>query len=569
MGRDHLTRRTFIGGAGLSALGLYLAACGGSSSKLPPVSTAAAPTTPGATTSGGGPVAADIPGLRSAGGKPGGRLVNVFDVEGNSYDPAIGYSSTGWDAICNLLFASLYTYDADGSTPIANAAADMPEVNADRTVYTIRLREGVAFHNGRPVVAADYLYAWERVLDPANESWASSYITTIKGAQELYDGKAKTLDGVRAVDDMTLEVTLVQPDVTFIYALTQPFTAPVPKEEVSKYGKDFSTHVVGNGPYRLASYDSVGQKMVFQRFDAYHWKGLPYVDEIEFQWGIDQGVQLLKMQRGEAQIMGYGMDSTSRAKASASDAVKKLVFEQPLFASRWINLNPKTAPAFADVRVRQALNWATDREQLARLTGGEASAWGQAFPKDMLAGATRTFPGYGTDPAKAQSLLADAGVKELSFTMWISADPEPQIAQILQQQWKAIGVDVKLKKATPEAINELTLKGKIDSWISTYYAIYPTAIDVVSQYWETGGSANYTAYSSAQVDALMQQARAEEDTAARNGLLAQIEAIVGDEAAGVFVENVNWIMGVDQDRVKNFHYSGVYGTIYDRLWVEA
>ena len=119
---------------------------------------------------------------------------------------------------------------------------------------------------------------------------------------------------------------------------------------------------------------------MFTRFDDYYWKGLPYLDEVEFRWGIDQSVQLLMMQRGELDLMGYGLNAQSLAETSASDRLKKYRFEQRLLSSRWINMHPRVE-AFRDVRVRQALNWATDRDQLQRVTGGEATAWGAPFPK--------------------------------------------------------------------------------------------------------------------------------------------------------------------------------------------
>ena len=127
----------------------------------------------------------------------------------------------------------------------------MPTITKGGTVYTIPLRKNVLFHNGRPVVASDYQYSWTRLLDPKLASWASSYVYTIKGAKELFEKKAQKLTGVRVVDPHTIEVTLIQPDVTFLYALTQPFMAPVPREVVAKYGKDFSTHAVGNWPFAL------------------------------------------------------------------------------------------------------------------------------------------------------------------------------------------------------------------------------------------------------------------------------------------------------------------------------
>ena len=137
--------------------------------------------------------------------------------------------------------------------PLPNARPTCPTVSDDGLVYTIPLRAGVMFHHGRAVTAADYKYAFERALDPKNESWAASYIYTIDGAQEIYDGQAKERAASAVVDDMTLEVTLTQPDVTFLYALTQPFTAPVPDEEVERLGDNWGRDATGNGPYRSST----------------------------------------------------------------------------------------------------------------------------------------------------------------------------------------------------------------------------------------------------------------------------------------------------------------------------
>ena len=374
---------------------------------------------------------------------------------------------------------------------------------------------------------------------------------------------------MKVVDDHTLRVTLVQPDVTFLYALTQPFTAPVPREVVKRYGRNFSTHVVGNGPYALQSYDSQGQRMVFKRFPGYFWRGLPYVDEVEYRWGIDPGVLLLMMQRGEVDMLPNGFATTELQRINASSALKPYLFQQGLLASRWVNLQPRV-PAFRNPRLRQALNWATDREQLQRVTGGEGIAWGAPFPKDMLGG-QRTFTPYTYDPARAKRLLRESGIdpRSVQATLWVTDAPEPQLGQVLQQQWKALGIGVTLKQATYDTVNELALKGRCDAWISTYYAIYPTAIDVISQYWETGGSANYTKYSNALVDRLTRRARTTSDPARRNALLARAEAAIGGDGAGVFLENVNWLMGRNPKRIHNFHYSGVYGPYYDRLWLQA
>ena len=255
------------------------------------------------------------------------------------------------------------------------------------------------------------------------------------------------------IDPHTLEVTLTQPDVTFLYALTQPFMSPVPKEVVQKYGKNFSTHVVGNGPFKLEKYDSQGQTMLFSRFDKYFWSGLPYLDEVQFIWGIDPGVQILKLQRGEVDLLGDGFSAQALARVNASSSLKKYLFQEPLLSARWTNLHPRV-PAFKDKRVRQALNYATDRAALERLTSGEASAWGVPFPKGML-GKQRTFKPYTFDLDRAKSLMKAAGVSNVQATLWVSDDPEPLVGQFLQQAWQAVGVHLTLKQATADAVNEL------------------------------------------------------------------------------------------------------------------
>jgi ABC-type transport system substrate-binding protein len=125
-----------------------------------------------------------------------------------------------------------------------------------------------------------------------------------------------------------------------------------------------------------------------------------------------------------------------------------------------------------------------------------------------------------------------------------------------------------VKQIGLDASYELSLDDKLDAWFSTYYAIYPTAIDLL-QYYTSDGTSNYTGYSNPEVDRLVAQASETFDPTARDTLLAQVEQIIGDDAVHVFLQNVNWLMGVNQERLQNFYYSGVYGAYYDRLWVES
>jgi peptide/nickel transport system substrate-binding protein len=567
-GARPLSRRELLAGAGTGVLAMYLVGCDHSSSKAPRT-TGAGPVTSGRdTATDGEAVGIGVPGPSAVGGTPGGRLVVVFHAAGNSNDPAIAQTGAGWDSICNLTYASLYAY-SDTNDPQPDCALDLPQISADGLTYTIPLREGVMFHNDREVTADDYVYAWDRVLDPATGSWAASYLYPIQGAKERYEDGAATVTGLKALNPRTIQVTLVKPDVTFLYALTQPFMAPVPKEEVDKYGTDFQSHVVGNGPFKLTTYDPSGKTMLFDRHDGYHWHGLPYVDQVEYRWGVNPGVQIRQLSKSQADVLADGLDPLNLAKMRSDPKLKNQIVEQPLFAQRWVSLDQSRQRLFQDPRVRQALNYATDRHALTRVTGDTAVTFGAPFPKD-LPGFPRTFKPYAYDPEKAKALLAEAGVIRPTFEFWLRSDrsDELRLGQILQQQWAAVGISAKIRgAANSEALEQLTIENECDAWFSRYDGAYPTMLDLVGQYYETDGASNFTHYSNPQIDELTAKARQTTEEVARDTVLAKVEQLLGDDAVHVYLQSGNWLMGVDRRRVKNFHYSGVYGSYYDRLWL--
>jgi peptide/nickel transport system substrate-binding protein len=554
-GRRALSRRQLLMTAGAGAAGIYIAGCG-SSSKLP------AKATPG-----GEAVATGVPGPTVGKGTHGGRIVIAWENEPDSFDPAIGYSLPAWDAQCCLNMAPLLVFGENASDPVPNAAAAMPEVDAAGTTMTIKLRPGVKFHNGRPVTAADYKWTWERALLPATASWAGSYLYSIEGAEAVANGKAKKLSGVEAVDDMTLRVRLTQRDATFFNILAEPYTAALPREEVERHGKAFAKNIVGAGPFKLTEYDSRGQRALFVRNPDYFWKGLPYLDEVEYRWGIDPNLQLLQLKAGKIDALGGGVGASLVAKVNAQASLKPYVQPVALQAVRWVQLNVNRPP-FKDARVRQALNYAIDREQLGRLTFGESEPWGTPFPKN-LPDFRRTVEPYGHDPERAKLLLAEAGVDSPSFTFLTKGeDPWPKLAQVIQQQLAGVGVDMKIRTVSSSAFDALFNKGDGDAFSSDWYMVQPTALDIINTNYISDGSSNFCGYANADVDKLAKQASQVLDPGARNDILAQVEQHITQDAPGIYVASLNFILGRDPE-LENFQYNAIYGTYYDRLWKAA
>jgi ABC-type transport system substrate-binding protein len=515
-----------------------------------------------------------VPGPQPAsGGRYGGTVSVVWSDPPNSFDPAVGYNLTAWDAITEVVFfGSLMAYDKQLGGPVANIAASSPVISADSKTLTFTLRKGVKFHNGREIVASDFIYSWERMLAPALASWATSYLTSIEGANAVINGKTKTLDGVEAPDDYTLVVHLTAPDFTILNAFALPFTAPVPKEEVERLGDTaFGERPVGFGPFRITGYDSAGQTASFERFDDYMYPGLPYLDGVNYRWGVDPSVQLLQLQSGAVDLIGSGIPSSQAAHVLATPTLRALTQQRPSPGNLWLTIY-LDHPPFDNPKVRQALNWAVDRAEIGRVTYGTYAPWGAPFP-EQLADFTPTFKPYGYDPAKAKQLLAEAGYPHGFFaTLTISSDdPFPAIAQIVQAQLAGVGVRLSLNQVSSNALvslEEAAAKGgshlqlDADNW----YEVQPTPADEVDALYTTGASSNYNSYSNTEVDRLAAQARQTFDETARNKLYAQIQQIVGEDAPFVFLESALWLAGVSK-RLHNYQYRGETYTYYDRLWV--
>ena len=571
-GFGHTDRRGFLrltGAAGvLGALGTVggLAGC-----STGPASAAAGQTAPG----GGVRIREYVPGPQPvSGGRYGGTVSVVWSDPPNSLDPALGYNLTAWDAITELVFfGGLMAYDKQLGGPVANIAAGPPDVSADNTTLTFQIRPGVKFHNGREIVASDFIYSWERMLKPAMASWATSYLTSIAGANELIAGKAKSLEGVEARGDHTLVVHLSAPDFTILNAFALPFTAPVPQEEVERLGATaFGQTPVGFGPFRITSYNSAEQTAAFERFDDYMYPGLPYLSGVNYRWGVDPNVQLLELENGSVDLLGPGIPSSQAAYVLANPTLRGLAQQRPSPGNLWLTIYNLDKPPFDNPKVRQALNWAIDRTALGRETYGTYAPWGAPFP-EQVADFHPTFTPYGYDPAKAKQLLSEAGYPAgFSAALTVSSDdPFPTIAQVVQAQLGAVGVHLSLNQVSTNALVSLEeaeqsggghLQLDADNW----YEVQPTPADEVDALYVSGASSNYNRYSNPQVDALAARARQEFDEATRNQLYAQIQQIIGEDAPFVFLESALWLAGVGK-RLHNYQYRGETYTYYDRLWV--
>lgn len=374
--------------------------------------------------------------------KSGGEITITYKDDVATLDPAIGYDWQNWSMIKSL-FDPLMDY-VPGTTTLRPGLAESYELSEDGLTFTFHLRPGVKFHNGREMTAEDVKYSLDRVTDPATQSPGAGFFASIAGFDKVTSGEVKGLEGVKVIDPQTVEITLSRPDATFLHVMALNFAAVVPKEAVEEYGADFGKHPVGTGAYSLAEW-TIGQRLVFQKNPDYWQDGIPYLDSIVFEVGQEPIVALLRLQKGEVDVPGDGIPPAKFQEVMADPAQAARVVEGGQLHTGYITMNV-TEPPFDKVEVRKAVNMALDKNRIVQIINGRAVPATQPLPPSMP-GYTKDYAGYAFDPEGAKKLLADAGYPDGFETelFVMNTDPNPRIAQAIQQDLAAIGIKASLQ----------------------------------------------------------------------------------------------------------------------------
>lgn len=374
---------------------------------------------------------------RDPNAKPGGEIVITYKDDVATLDPAIGYDWQNWSMIKSL-FDGLMDYEP-GTTTLRPELAESYEISDGGQTFTFKLRPGVKFHNGREMTADDVKYSLERVVKPETQSPGAGFFATIKGFDELSGGSATELSGVTVVDPATVKIELSRPDATFLHVMALNFAHVVPKEEVEKHGADFGKNPVGTGAYRMTDW-TLGQRVVFEKNADYWNQGLPYLDKITFEVGQEPIVALLRLQNGEVDVPGDGIPPAKFQEVMDDPAQKARVVEGGQLHTGYITMNTNVAP-FDDVKVRQAVNMAINKDRIVQLINNRAIPANQPLPPSMP-GYVDDYAGYAYDVEGARKLLAEAGHPDGFETELyaMNTDPNPRIAQAIQQDLAAIGI---------------------------------------------------------------------------------------------------------------------------------
>ena len=473
----------------------------------------------------------------------GNTLRLAVETQIHSLDPAIAYDTFSWPLI-RLLYHGLLDYD-DGTNLVPWLAEEMPGISEDGRTYTFRLRKGVLFSNGREVLAGDFVYSLERILDPETASPGESFYRNIVGAREFQEARKEGPDveplhveGLQALDDYSLEISLLEPDLAFLNVMAMTFAYAVPREAVEEHGDDFFRNPVGTGPFLLTEWVR-GMRLQMVRNPRYTAGEPARLDGIHVMIGGDTLIHQMMFERGELDLKD-GIPIPDFVRITTDPKWEPYLVKALDARTVYLPMNCEMEP-FTDVRVRRAVNYGIDKERVLKLITGRAVPAHGVLPPSMP-GYNPELRSYEFDPEKARALLAEAGYAEgFELPLWVRSDTgyEVKVAEAIQQDLAQVGIKLDIRPvAFGTLIDILSRRGGAEFGVFGWSQDYPDPsnfLDVLlngERIVEVNCN-NAAFYSNPEVNALLAEAAAETDAARRLGIYGQVEQMVVDDAPWV------------------------------------
>lgn len=453
-------------------------------------------------------------------------------------DPGVTNNSFAQYVLINC-FEGLVTYDETGS--LVGGSAESWDISNDGLVYTFHLRDGLKWSDGTPLTAQDFVYSIQRVLTPATAAQYVSMVTGyVKNAQEFYDGTATAEDlGVKAIDDQTLEITLIQPTSYFIDVLSMWVYDPVQQATVEANGDSWTSSpetYVCNGPFKVTGM-SLNENVILEKNENYWDAENVTLEKLTFRYILDNSTALTAYESGEVDGI-ISVPSSDYARLKAEKAGLQVY---PSYGTVYYNINCEAEP-YNDPLVRKALCLAVDRQALID----------NVVQVDAQPAYSFLAPGYsvdGKDITEGRSdygLSATADVEAAQAALAEAGYPNGEGFPTLKLSYYQDDTVKKIVEAMAEMLkNNLNINVEVSSneWAIFYEDVQQGNYEVAAMGWsadylnpmsflplfKTGDSSNNSFYSNPEYDALVEQVMSEGDAAAAAELTMQAADLASND----------------------------------------
>jgi ABC-type transport system substrate-binding protein len=459
----------------------------------------------------------------------GGTYRRPLSNNPSTLDPAVIADIYGF-VVSQQIFDGLVQYD--GSLNIIPSIAESWKSSRDGLEWIFYLRRGVKFHNGREVTADDVVYSFTRILDPKTNSKAAEIFLKVRGAKDFIEGRARTVQGLRADDRYTIRIELTDASAPFVASLAMGYIKIVPREVVETLKSGFGFSPVGTGPFKLVHWKK-DEEIVLEANKEYY-AGRPFLDRLEYR--VYPGAPMEKMfanfEKGELEDTFVPNAIRERVQEG-----KQFQFVQrPILGTRFLGLNTNYGP-LTNPMVRQALCYAIDREALVReiQKGRFKTAYGILPPGTY--GYDPQFRPFPYDPERAKALLSKAGYpggKGLpTIQLWSSVRP-PDVElehEAIKKYLADVGIQLELQYHTDwPSFNSQVYEGKFPIFRYSWTADVPEPDNFLYRLFHSQSRNNFTRYRNNQVDRLLDQARGEQVYLKRIELYRRAENMILEDA---------------------------------------
>jgi peptide/nickel transport system substrate-binding protein/oligopeptide transport system substrate-binding protein len=444
-------------------------------------------------------------------------------------DPALIVDVTG-GSISAKLFNGLVRIGDDLS--VQPDIAKNWSISRDGLTYTFRLKHGIYFSNKREVKAYDFKYSFKRILDLKNKSPNTWVFGKISGTDEFMKGRADDVKGIKVIDDYTLEIRLNKPFSPFLSLLTMTAAYVVPKEEVDKWGPDFSSHPAGTGPFVLKEWLPNRELRLENRED--YFEGTAKVKGIIYRIIPEDLTAITEFELGNLDVITIPVSEYLRYK---NDPKKQnLISSIKGLNTYYLGLNC-SKPPFNSLNLRKAMNYAIDKKKILNTIYERRGRLASGPVPDAMRKWNESSH-YEYNPEKAKELIKKEGLNSIKINFYITADQEVvDIAEVIQSYIRAIGIEVRIKQLEWSAFKEAINKGEADMFYLSWWADYPDPENFLFPLFHSsnfGSGGNRTRYSNPTADSLIEKGQHTIDEKKRNFFYKKAEETIVADVPWVF-----------------------------------
>ncbi len=461
--------------------------------------------------------------------------LRLFGPDPLSIDPACASDAGSAEYIVEI-FSGLVSFDRD--LKVIPDIAEKWDVSPDGKVYTFHLRTNVTFHdNSRRVTADDFKFSMERALNPSTQSTvAEVYLDDIVGVDDFINGDAEEVTGIKVVNPDTLELTINEPSEVFIEKLTYPTAYVVDSREVGDstcFEGNWTLTPNGTGPFKLADWE-LGTKIVLEPNENFYLDPKPSLARVTYI--LSGGSSFTMYENDEVDLTGVGINNIESVRET-SNPLNAEYHQSPSLDVFYIGFNVNRPP-FDDPDVRKALNMAVDKEFLANEFLMKLASPAKGILPPGMPGYNEDLDAPEFDKDAASELLDSTGKKdELDglkiLTSGQGAAPSDILQAVVAMWEENLGITIEIEQEDFGLFLRDLDEGNFDLFSLGWIADYPDPQNFLDIKFHSDSANNETGYSNAEVDDLLEQARAEKDEAKRLELYGQAEELIANDAPWV------------------------------------